>query len=344
MWDNIDLLTLQQYIAEREYTLHFGEELFPNRKDDIINLEYIVGANNAPVSASIRAIDAESQIAGRYSKAEKFSEEILVISKKIPLNERFILFNLQRGQGAEEALYKEIFNDADKMVEAVRMRIERMRFEALFDGKLNINENGFVGEVDYGVPEDNQIELEAAEQWNTDTANWLQNIEDWLAILAKNGVQGTRILTTSAVAASITKNAATKEMIYGNKEDGRYLSLNILNDFMKWNNLPTIVTYDGVYNIEKNDGTIESKPYIPHGKLVLMGDENPGFTQFGTTAEELALRRSSEADVEDFGNIIVVTNEDTDPPTIWTKAAARALPSLPNAHRIIQAQVLEPSV
>ncbi len=332
---------IQSYVQQREYDATLGEALFPSVKSDVVDISYILGAGNVPVSASIRAVDAETQIASRRPAGEVVSHEIFVIARKIPLTEKYILELSRTTDNAVLNNYKrELFNDVDDMVESVRTRIEAMRFEALFNGKLEINENGFVGEVDYQVPNDHKITLQGDDLWSEANADWVRNIEDWMILLEAQGIIGTRILTSSAVLRTITRMPITQNYIGAS---GNYLSVSQLNDWLASNSLPTFATYEGIYGVEQNDGTVVNRKYVPDGKLVLMGSEAPGYTQFGITAEEVELRLDAGKSVQDFGNIIAVIERDGDPPTRWTKAVARALPSFTGAKHVIQAQVLAPT-
>ena len=340
--DLFSLSEIQSYVQQRNYQPTLGEGLFPNVKDDVVDISYILGANSLPVSASVRAVDAETQIASRQAGGEVFSHEIFVIARKIPLTERYILELARTTDSAVLNSYKrELFNDVDRMVESVRVRIEAMRMEALFNGMLEINENGYVGTVDYQVPAEHQIELTGTDVWGGSTSDWIANIDAWTALLAEKGVTATRILTSSAVLRTLTGSAITRQ--YMGLGDAQYVSVPSLNAWLTSQGLPTFAVYDQVYGIEKNDGTVETHRYVPEGKIVLFGSQPVGVTQFGITAEEVELRIDAGKTVQNFGNIVAVIEREGDPPTRWTKAVARALPSFTAAQQVIQATVLAPS-
>lgn len=339
--DLISARDLQNYIAEREYPAHLGETLFPNKKSDITSLRYVFGANHAPVSASIRAVDAETQVGGRQTVLDTFEHDIFTIARKIPMTEKFIL-ELSRATdtGLVQSLVEGVFNDLDNMVEAVRVRIERMRMDVLFNGKLEINENGFQGEVDYKVPEDHQVDVSATAAWGTANGDWIKDLEDWKQLLQAKGVVASRILTTGEVVQAVIKDANTLRYI-GNVG---YLTENILNDWLYSVGLPTFATYEDIYGVELNDGSIEQKKYVPSGKLALFGSSIVGETQFGITAEEVELRLDQSIELTEQNYIIGAIERQFDPVQRWTKAVARALPSFSQAHAVIQAQVLPASV
>lgn len=335
-------IELQQYVMQREYETTLGETLFPNRKDDVTDIDYIIGANNVPVAASIRAKDSETQIASRQAGGERFVREIYTIARKIPQTETQII-NLNKAvSSAEIQRYKEsVFNDMDAMVESVRVTIEALRYAALFDGKIVFNEYGYAGTLDYGVPSEHKVV--PAVKWDAPSgATILENLQAWMKLLRADGVIGTRILTSTDVLDIMLNDAILKEYIFGSNNKLNILGVTELNSWLRAKGLPAIAVDDRIYRIEKNSGKTEDKTYVPYGKLVIMGSEAPGYTQFGLTAEELELRGMSDVDTQDFGFIIGNTYKQVDPVTRWTKATARALPSFPQAGRVIQANVLVP--
>jgi hypothetical protein len=339
-----DLLSAQDllaYIQQRDYTPNLGETLFPNRKDDVIDLKYIVGANKAPVSASIRAVDAETQIGGRAIDTKTFEHEIFTIARKIPLTEKFILeLSRTTNNDALRSFAQLIYDDLDNMVQSVRVRIERMRMDALFNGVLNINENGFVGTVDYQVPADHKKDVSATAPWSASSTDWVSDLDTWVELLRGSGVIATRVLTTSEVLRTILKHSKTKSYIFGTSSSTGYVTENILNDWLVSAGLPTFAAYDNVYAIEKNDGTREQKKYVPYGKIAIFGSDPVGVTQFGLTAEEIELRLDPSYSFGGDNFITGVIEREFDPPRRWTKAVARALPSFGGADGVIQAKVL----
>ena len=123
------------YIKNREFQPLLGETLFPERKTPSLDWDLLVGANSAPVSASVHAFDTETEIASR--EAQKMALEGLLIKRKIPMSEKQIAALMNPRTNEEKAyLENEVFNDAFKMADAVRTRVEAMRMEVLATGKL----------------------------------------------------------------------------------------------------------------------------------------------------------------------------------------------------------------
>lgn len=346
--DIVSKLDLQayfkNYVDEQNTTVPtLGEQLFPSRKDDVVDLRYIIGANDVPVRASIRAIDSETQIGGRQVAGKSFESEIPLVARKLPMTEqqRLDLMRLSSLREAKPFLDK-FYGDAEKLAKSVQVAIEAMRFEALFNGKIEFNEYGYAGTVDYQVPTKHQVKPSTL--WDATGAKVLEDIEGWKTALTKVGVRASVILTSSTVLSAILSNPAVKTGVFGKSNEGRIIGINQLNEWLTLVGLPTIWVNDDVYAVEKNDGTVEYKRYIPENKLVVLGAGTPGYTQFGLTPEEVELRAEAGVSTQNFGNVIVTSWTDKDPVTRWTKATARALPSFTSAGRVIQAEVLAPSV
>lgn len=342
--DIITASDLQGYITAREYPAQVLETLFPPKKDDIVELAYVKGAAGEPVSASIRAVDAETQIGGRSGEGELIRLEIPTIARKIPLTEKFKLeLAAAKDDRAVSALKRQIFNDLDSMVQGVRIRIERMRADALMNGKIEVNENGLVTEFDYKVPATHKFVVGTGSQkiaaWNASSnpGDWVKHLEDWVALLKTDrGITATRILTSSQVLRVVLSAAVTKTYI----PNVGYITQAILNDWLASANLPTFATYDEMYAIEGNLTGISRERYIPEDKIALFGDGALGDTQFGVTAEEVTYRLDPSVQMSEHQYIIGAIAREFDPPVDWTKAAARALPSFVKADEVVQAVVL----
>lgn len=332
--------TIQAYVQAREYPLTLGDTLFPSVKTDEFSIEYILGANGAPVSASIHGDESETQIASREG-LRTIVQDMALIKRKIPMRERLILALSQASNNAQiEQLKNTYFNDVDNMVNAVLTRVEAMRFEVLFDGQLNINENNFKAKLDYKVPAANKITLAAADQWSDDSSDPIEQLRTWAEQVAEaTGALPTRVLTSAKVLNTLLAHPKVRTALFGSQSD-RLLTRVELNQALQAMELPQIAVDRRTYRVQKNDGTYITKRYVPENKLVMMPDGAMGNAFFGVTAEEIELRNEADVQFQNFGNVIACLYKEPDPVTVWTKAVARALPSFPAANQVIQAEVL----
>lgn len=325
------------YIKNREFQPLLGETLFPERKTPSLDWDLLVGANSAPVSASVHAFDTETEIASR--EAQKMALEGLLIKRKIPMSEKQIAALMNPRTNEEKAyLENEVFNDAFKMAEAVRTRVEAMRMEVLATGKLVIDENNVKTTLDYGVSSKNQ-EVLSTKKWYDDTANPIEDIQKWADAL---DIAPTRALTSSKIVRMLLKHPNVIKAVFGSNNTGRMMTLQELNDYFQQSGLPVFAINNKKYRVQQANGLYTTKPFFPDNKLVLFGDDTLGETLYGPTAEEVRLVNNPAVDVQSVGNICVtVYDRNTDPVVTETKAAAYAGIAFPEAANVFQAQPID---
>lgn len=338
-----DFLTdeaLKDYVQNREYPLTVGDGLFPNTKTDEFEIKYLLGSNSAPVSASVHAEDTEAQIGSRDG-LEEMSMEPALIKRKIKMGERLIRAMAQARTDAErQRVIERIYNDVDNMVNSVRTRIERFRFEAISTGGLNLNENGFAGKVDYGVSEDQKEVLTGTDVWTDPDAKPLDDLESFVnRIVGLSGTTPERLLTSTKVFNALKRHPSVRSGIFG-VNSARLVTNAELNAFLGEQGLPTIGTDDRMYRVQKNNGSYVNERFFPENSLVLLPGGDLGETVHGVTPEEANMQYMKGDTFESYGNIIAQIYSTSDPVARWTKAVAVAMPSFPTANQIFIANVL----
>lgn len=330
---------IKDYLKNREYKSMLGATLFPETKIQDIDLAYIKGANNLPVSASIHGFDTETEIASRET-IDYVKERLALIKRKIKMGEE-LLIKLQtpRTNAEFEKAKEQVFNDIDKMVIAVKTRIEAMRMEALTSGQIKVNENGAVITVDYSVPSGNIKTLGGTSIWTDNSSQPIKDIFSWTNDLVNSsGVTPTRALTSNIVLANILSNDSVRKAMYGTNTS-KMISKKDLNDFLEAQDLPKIATYDEKYRVQGKDGKYTTKRYFDEDKFVMFGDGELGETVYGLTPEEVELQGKAGNEISEQDKIIVQIYDTKDPVAKWTKAVATALPTFPQAGEIIIAKV-----
>ena len=174
--DVFNQATVLQYINDREIAPGLGETLFPSIKIDTLELEYVKGANEAPIVASVHAFDSEAEIGDREG-FEVIRQELALIKRKIQMKEKLIIALQNPRTPAElQSTVQKIYDDVDAMITSVLTKVEQMRFEALATGKLVFSENGFSGTIDYGVPADHKTTLLTTDLWSDALATPLEDL------------------------------------------------------------------------------------------------------------------------------------------------------------------------
>lgn len=331
-----DVKTLLAYARAQQANDFLGPVLFPTKTVDELTFEYFKELNRLPVMATVQAYGAETPIASREG-LDKVSGEIPPIKRKIPLNERHILALRREGLGDFARVVDAVYGDLDKMLASVRSRMEAMRIEAISTGKLTLAENGVIMTVDYGVPSNHKEVLESTDLWSAaSTAVPIDDIQEWVdEIVNDTGIRPTRALTSNTVVANLLKSVQIRKMIHGTDGATRPVTLAEVNQMLLAMELPAIATYDSKLRKEAATGTTSTERFLPADRFVLMPSDPLGETLLGPTAEALM------SDVSEISGMFAQVYAENDPPVVWTKAAATAIPTMPMADAIFIATVLD---
>ncbi|WP_027702290.1 major capsid protein [Metaclostridioides mangenotii] len=321
---------LLNYFKIRESTPYFGENLFPSRKIQDVRYDVILGSGGLPVTASVHALDSETQLASREA-ISKGAGELAYIKRQIKLTEEDLLkLNAPRNKTEFDSIIANIYNDAEKMRESLEVRAEAMRFEVLSTGKLKIEENGVKVTVDYMVPTGNKKNFD----WSLPTSKPLIDLEELAdTVEEKSGVRPIRMLTSRKVMKTICASESIKKAIHG-VDSEKIVTLGDLNDLLIRSELPTIETYEAKYRIEKAKG-YETKRYFPADCISMFGGETLGETLYGITPEEIELIGNGNMDTASMvGNVFVGSYSLPDPVAKFTKASATVIPTLPRGEEL----------
>jgi hypothetical protein len=338
--DFFDVKTVLSYARAAEPRTYLGPTLFPAANVQDLTFEYFKTLNRLPVMATIQAYGAETPIASREG-IEKVRGEIPPIKRKINLNERYLIAIKREGLGDFELVRDKLFSDLDSMIMSVQDRIEALRMEAVSSGKLTISENGVIMTVDYGVAEDHKDTLETTALWTaSDTATPIDNMQEWVQqIVDDTGIKPARALTSNTVVANLLKNEQIRELIHGSEGATRAVALSQLNNLLTAMDLPTIATYNVKSRVEAANGSLSTVRFFPEDKFVLLPEDPVGETLYGPTAE--ALLSSAGIPVTETAGLFAQVYGEEDPPALWTKVAATAIPTMPQADAIFIATVIE---
>lgn len=323
---------LVNYFKERTVAPMLGESLFPERKIQDIEFDMILGTGGLPVTAEVHAFDTETQLASREA-IEKGVASLALIKRKIKIAEKEIIkINNPRTDSELAFVLSQLYNDAEKMTDSVKVRVEAMRMELLSSGKIAINENKVKVTIDYKVPASNQKKF----TWNTPLTDTplddLATLAD--AVEFESGSRPTRALTSRKIVKTICNSASVRKAIYGVDSD-KIVTLAALNELLAQLDLPQIVVYEGKYKKETAKG-FATERYFPENVISMFGDETLGETIYGLTAEEVKLigdGKMESAEIID-NKIFVGTYTSTDPVGEFTKAVATALPTLPHGEEL----------
>lgn len=325
---------LLDYTRNRAFKPMLGEELFPERRTESLELDQINGGSRIPVMASVHAWDTESEIGSR--EASKMGLDLALVKRKLPLKEKDIVaLENPRTPAEQKYLMEQVYNDIDVLVQGVKARAEKMRMEVLANGTVTLDENGLDVTIDYNVPDSHKEVLTGDATWDNPNSDPLSDIERWVDEL---DVSPTRALTSKKIYRTLMRHPKVVAAVFG-KESGRVVSVADLDAFMTAHGFPIIRTYDEKYRKQQANGSYITERYFPENKIAFFNDDLLGETIYGPTAEEIRLSRDPSIETGSVGNIFTcIYEEGADPVSTWKKAVATVLPSFAAADEVFQAQ------
>lgn len=291
-------------------------------------------------TARFRSFDGRIHVSARDGGSEKRVSLLpLGSSKGIGEYERLQLEFARTGGTNSEALANAVYNDAQSLTEEVQNRLEQAWGDVLSDGKLTINENGFQGEADFGVPANQKVTASIA--WtSTSTAKALSDYLAWSDIYAAaNGSVAEASRMPQRIARLMQANAEIVAAVHGTTSGKTRVNLNELNDLLVSEGLP-IVT---VMKIKQLDVDGVTTPSIADDRILFTPENlgDLGYTAWGISATALELVDSNKADMafEDAPGIIGVIEKDGPPYRQFTYVDATAMPVLADAKKLMIADV-----
>jgi hypothetical protein len=209
--------------------------------------------------------------------------------KYIATEEELLALNQARSTGEKTAMIDQLTVKAVDLVDALLLRVDVAKMEALTKGKFVYNKNGVKINVDYGIPATNKVALTSPNDWANpnrdivgDLLNWTQKFEE-----VNNGITVDVIWMSREVQALLLKNTTIVTEATGGPNSGRTrVSVEELNSVLGGYGLPPIqlilnrkVTVKDIYT-----GADEVIEFMPQNRLVMLA-EGVGNFFYGPTVE-----------------------------------------------------------
>jgi hypothetical protein len=318
--------------------------LFPTRMLDTNTVDFaeIVRTNR---TARFRSFDGRIHVSERDTGSEK-RVSLLPLSSSLSMGEyERLQLEFARTSGTnQQALANAVYNDAENLTREVLNRMEQAWGDVLTDGKLTINENGFVGEADFGVPA-TQI-VSAGTVWTNPAALIFTDIRTWTDVYLDgngsttgNGFAPATMKTSTRILRAAQTNTEFINAIKGSAAGASRVSIQEINDLLSGEGLPTFDTaYDTRVDV---DGT--STRVIADDKVMFLPPniEDLGYTAYGLSATALELVNANVADLsfEEAPGIVGVVEKTGPPYRQFTFVDAVGMPILANAKLLMVADV-----
>ncbi|MCX2931401.1 major capsid protein [Mycobacterium sp. CVI_P3] len=317
------------------------ESLFPTRFFDTNRIDWaeFVKTNR---TAAYRSFDGLIHVSARDAGSGKYVE-LIPFSDSLNKGEyeRIVEEIARLGGTNAAAKTRAAYNDAERLTGTMHNRIELAWGDVLDDGKLTIDEGGFQGEADYGVPA-NQITAPAGATWtdaNAATAVPLTDLDAWQEVRIANGYpRAGKMIMSRARRSILRRNKEIIDAVYGSTAGRTMVTLAELNGLLESEDLPVPVIYDTMLNVEGVDTRV-----FAADKVALVPDDpgQLGFMAFGLSATALELAKSGQSEMTfgDASGIIGVVEKVGPPYREFTFVDAVGMPVLTNAGLLTVADV-----
>lgn len=310
-----------------------GDQLFPFKKENGLDINWVKGSNKQPVGIRLSAWDAKSIRRDREG-LEKYNAEMPYFKESMVVDEKTRQSLLTAMQTNNPALIRpliaKIFDDNVELVTACRETTERARMQMLITGTITLGSNGQSYTYDYGMPAENKITVSTA--WSDANADPIQDIIDAQNAAKAKGKRLTRAMCSSECMNALVNNTAIKNRIYVLAQGNVTITAEEVKSYIE--NITKIRIYenDNGY-IDESTGTFTK--YFAPDVFVLMPEGPLGETHYGTTPAEADLMAGSKADVSLIDNAIALLNrKETDPVLLETIVSMVMLPSFEQADAV----------
>lgn len=340
VYDLVEPALLTQYVREFDNEVLKNqmvlEQWLPNQLNDELEWRAVREAFQDVDTAEYRAWDTQPTMTGRQGMT-RIRGELIPVSRQIPLGEEEMLrLRAIRETGAETALLRQIFDDAERMVRSVQMRIEMARAQVLYTGKFTLSENGMNMEADFGMSVSHKPT--AAASWAVSTTDILSDMLTWTQLYVDdNGVEpGVMMMSRQVLSYLYTNDEFLAAAGFAGTTPAR-LNNEMIDAVLAANGLPPVILYDTKARV---NGV--STRLIPADKVLFLPPQGEplGATHYGITAEAIKLAGKGMLSASEMPGVVAVVLENDNPVQTFTLGTAIAVPVLPNPDLIIAADVI----
>ena len=317
----------------------------PNETLDGIDFTYLRGQGRLTEAGTFRAWDAESPLVRTEGLSREYGE-VLPISAKATMGERE---RLKFRQLAKEQVVPFIIKDVRLLARTIGARLEMARANALWEGKVTINENKLNVEVDFNRSPDANLSLATTEftSWE-DHANSTP-VDDLLELIERyedlNGTTVGKIKSSKLAFRHALRSAQLQAYAFplvSASERPRLTDDQALGVLSQFSDIPPIELYDVKVDVANSSGVRETRRTSPENRILMLpGSEDEGYdlgaTYLGRTAE-VDLPEYSALGDEGLG-IVAGQWFSKDPVRQWIHAAAVVMPALRDANLSFAAEV-----
>lgn len=331
IWDAINPVELTGYVraalADLQVNAFTLGRWLPNREVADLEFRFLNGGQGLAEAATFRSWDTESPI-GKRKNVARVSGELPPISRKIRLGE-YERMRLRGGVAAGDAndeIRNQVYNDGVQMTRAIAAREEMARGEALYSGKVVLNENGVVATIDFGRTGGHTVT--AGTLWSdTTNADPLGDMIAWQTTYnTTNGQNPAAALTSTTAFNNMLKNAKIRDLLRTGPSTITRVSRADLAALIADFGLPPVEIYDAQVSVAGSAVRV-----IPVNRFLYLPapDPNPDTNELGATLYGVpagALDNGNFTPTDQPGVYAASYLEESAPHGKWTEAEAVAIP------------------
>lgn len=318
---------------------YFGETIFPAEKQVGTDISWLKGANGLPIAIQPSNYDAKARLREKtgfegVSTEMAFFREAMRIGEKD--RQQLNLLLSQPESTMALPIIKNIYNEAGRLVEGVRVQAEIMRMQLLTTGKIDITSADGRAKYTYDYGQTHLFKCDQARAaWGKDNAKadpvldiiaWCDAMED------ERGTRPTRLVMNRNTFLKMVRCPQLHKMMYPDDSASNYfVSESQYKAFIEEVTGCSIYVYSKkVSNLDHDTGLAAATPVqlIPDDKVVILPNGTVGKTRYGTTPEESDLMSGTDAQVSIVNQgTAVTTYKERHPVNVVTIVSAVMIPS-----------------
>ena len=318
---------------------YFGETIFPAEKQVGTDISWLKGANGLPIAIQPSNYDAKARLREKtgfegVSTEMAFFREAMRIGEKD--RQQLNLLLSQPESTMALPIIKNIYNEAGRLVEGVRVQAEIMRMQLLTTGKIDITSADGRAKYTYDYGQTHLFKCDQARAaWGPtgtkadpvlDIIAWCDEMED------ERGTRPTRLVMNRNTFLKMVRCPQLHKMMYPDDSASNYfVSESQYKAFIEEVTGCSIYVYSKkVSNLDHGTGLAAATPVqlIPDDKVVILPNGTVGKTRYGTTPEESDLMSGTDAQVSIVNQgTAVTTYKEKHPVNVVTIVSAVMIPS-----------------
>lgn len=341
IFDYINSKEIAAYVTNKPDNAipYFGETIFPAEKQVGTDISWLKGANGLPIAIQPSNYDAKARLREKtgfegVSTEMAFFREAMRIGEKD--RQQLNLLLSQPESTMALPIIKNIYNEAGRLVEGVRVQAEIMRMQLLTTGKIDITSADGRAKYtyDYGQTHLFKCDKDRAVWGPTatgadpvlDIIAWCDEMED------ERGTRPTRLVMNRNTFLKMVRCPQLHKMMYPDDSASNYfVSESQYKAFIEEVTGCSIYVYSKkVSNLDHDTGLAGATPVqlIPDNKVVILPNGAVGKTRYGTTPEESDLMSGTDAQVSIVNQgTAVTTYKEKHPVNVVTIVSAVMIPS-----------------